>query len=240
MKTLLITGASSGIGLQLALDYAQDHRVYACGRDREKLSSALEGSGCELLCFDTNDKESVLNACQNLPELDLVILNAGTCEYIDDVIHFDSELFERVVRTNLLGTAYCLEGMLKKIRSGGNLALMSSTATYLPFARAEAYGASKAAIDYLAESLAVDCMPHNISVSNIKPCFVDTPLTQQNNFPMPGRITTEQASQYIRRGLAKGKRTIAFTPIFVMGLKLLQLLPFNTWAKLQNTHEDDA
>ncbi len=237
---MLITGASSGIGLQLAIDYARDHQVIACGRDAAKLQHALDNVACHHLCFDIGNRASVLAACADLPPLDLVILNAGTCEYIDDVKHFDGELFERVVRANLVGTGYCLEALMPKIAPGGQLALMSSTATYLPFSRAQAYGASKAGIDYLANSLAIDCKPLNIRVSNIKPCFVDTPLTQKNNFPMPGRITAAQASNYIRRGLAKGKREIAFTPIFVLGLKLLQLLPFNVWASLQKQQEENA
>ncbi|MEY3018083.1 MAG: hypothetical protein RL336_1218 [Pseudomonadota bacterium] len=237
MKTILITGAASGIGLQLVKDYAKEHRVIACGRDAEKLARALGNTPCEQRCFDITDRESVLLACKDLPGLDLVILNAGTCEYIDDVKHFDSQRFARVVTTNLIGTGYCLEAVMPHIVEGGQLALMSSTATYLPFARAEAYGASKAGIDYLAASLAVDCAPLKISVSNIQPCFVDTPLTQRNTFAMPGQITTERASSYIRRGLHRRKATIAFSPIFVLSLKLLSLLPTDVWACLQTKKE---
>jgi NAD(P)-dependent dehydrogenase (short-subunit alcohol dehydrogenase family) len=240
LKRVLITGASSGIGLQLAKDYEVNHQVIACGRDGEKLQRELGDTSCQLLCFDVADRASVLAACADLPDLDLVILNAGTCEYIDDVLQFDGELFERVIRANLIGTGYCLEALMGKIRRGGRLALMSSTATYLPFSRAQAYGASKAGIDYLAASLAVDALKHEINVSNIKPCFVDTPLTQRNNFDMPGRINVQQASDYIRRGLEKGKHNIAFTPMFVFGLKLLQLLPFRLWAKLQSQQEENA
>lgn len=237
MKTILITGAASGIGLQLVKDYATEHRVIACGRDAEKLARALANIPCEQRCFDITDRESVLHACKDLPALDLAILNAGTCEYIDDVKHFDSQRFARVINTNLIGTGYCLEAVMPHLVEGSQLALMSSTATHLPFARAEAYGASKAGIDYLAASLAVDCAPLKISVSNIQPCFVDTPLTQRNTFSMPGRISTEKASQYIRQGLQNRKATIAFSPIFVVGLKLLGLLPSNLWTCLQTQKE---
>lgn len=237
MKRVLITGASSGIGRQLAIDYAADGWfVLACGRSTSKLAS-INQTNIETICFDTAQKVSVLTACNSLEKLDLVILNAGTCEYIDDVIHFDSDLFERVIQTNLIGTAYCLEALIDKIKPGGQLALMSSSATRLPFSRAQAYGASKAGIDYLAESLAVDLKPHRIDVSLIHPCFVDTPLTRQNNFAMPGQINVQQASQYIQKGLAKRKAMIAFTPLFIAMLNILKLMPRGLWQSLQHRNK---
>lgn len=104
-KTVLITGASSGIGLQLASDYLlQGWKVLACGRNKQGLDKLV---GAEKLLFDINDVDAIKTQVERLPnrgvtKLDLVILNAGTCEYIDDALHFDSALFERVIRTNVI------------------------------------------------------------------------------------------------------------------------------------------
>lgn len=233
MKRVLITGASSGIGRQLALDYAADGwQVVACGRDGGKLAAALTGSAAELCVFDMLDRDHCQATLARLEPLDLVILNAGTCAYIDDVRSFDAALFAEVVANNLIGTGNCLAALTGRIRPGGRLALVSSAVTFLPLPRAEAYGASKAALDYLARSLAIDLARHAIAVSLIRPGFVDTPLTRRNDFPMPGRISVTAASRAIRRGLASGRHEICFPFTFCAALRLLACLPFGLWRRL--------
>ncbi len=247
-KTVLITGASSGIGRQLAMDYAlAGATVYACGRnlaaltllEQEVVTQQLSSRVIPLI-FDHTQREQVLAAAVGLKKLDLLILNAGTCEYIDDVRHFDSLAFERVISTNLIGTGYCLEAFLPRLNKGGRLALMGSSASLLPFTRAQAYGASKAGLDYLAQSLAVDLRAEDIGVSLIRPCFVATSLTDKNDFPMPGKISVNAASKYIRRGLQKGKSQIEFTPIFIFTLKVLRFMPAILWTKLQQRPQGSA
>ncbi|WP_084221376.1 SDR family NAD(P)-dependent oxidoreductase [Shewanella fidelis] len=234
-KRVLITGASSGIGLQLAQDYLADGwQVYACGRNPQALSQL---AGAERLLFDVTDNEQVQAQAKALTakgvnSFDLVILNAGSCEYIDDAKQFDAELFERVIRTNLIAMGYCLAAFTPLIKAGGRLGLMGSSAVYLPFPRAEAYGASKAGVQYLASSLAIDLKPHNIGVSVICPGFVKTPLTDKNDFAMPMRLSSEQASNAIRQGLAKGVREIHFPKRFTLLLKLISLLPFSWWQRI--------
>ncbi|WP_375057771.1 SDR family NAD(P)-dependent oxidoreductase [Zobellella sp. DQSA1] len=230
MRSVLITGAGSGIGLQLARDYAADGwRVVACGRDRSRLEQALEGVEAELCLFDMENREQTVRVLGAQAELDLVILNAGSCEYIDDALHFDAALFERVIRTNLIGTANCMAPLLARIKRGGRLALVGSSVTWLPLPRAEAYGASKAGLDYLARSLALDLSHRRIGVSLVRPGFVDTPLTRKNDFPMPGRISVQQASHAIRRGLSRGRAEIGFPFGFVLALRLLSWLPRGLW-----------
>lgn len=240
ISSVLITGASSGIGQQLAKDYlANGWQVFGCGRNAARLQ-AIEG--IEPLVFDISIRESVVSAGKRLANLlngqvlDLIILNAGTCEYINRPQEFDDILFERVVHTNLIGMGYCLHSFLPSLARDGRLALMSSSATYIPLPRAEAYGASKAAINYLAKSLAVSfsqqAITENIKVSLICPGFVKTPLTDKNNFPMPMCISVEQASKIIRNSLAKGKKEIHFPFAFTLMLKLLNQLPFSWWQKI--------
>ncbi len=130
--------------------------------------------------------------------LDTVILNAGTCEYVD-AKQFDSSIIEHVVRTNLLASSYCIEAALPLLRVGRapHLVGVASAVTYLPMPRAEAYGASKAGLRYLFESLRISLSPENIDVTVISPGFVDTPLTERNDFPMPLSWPADKAARHI-------------------------------------------
>ncbi|MEM0515824.1 SDR family NAD(P)-dependent oxidoreductase [Pseudoalteromonas sp. YIC-827] len=227
---ILITGATSGIGERLALLYAKEHQVYACGRNAEALQGLGEHESIIPLRFDVTDLAQITAATAEIDDLDLVVLNAGVCEYIDDARHFDSALFERVIRGNLLSLGYCLEALLPKIKSGGQLAIVSSSVTYLPITRSEAYGAAKAGVTYLARTLAVD-LP-DIDVSVVHPGFVHTPLTAKNDFAMPMAISSEDAAKRIVRGLHKRQAEIHFPKRFTLILKALRVLPQSLWLRI--------
>ncbi|WP_445778741.1 SDR family NAD(P)-dependent oxidoreductase [Shewanella sp.] len=228
---VLITGASSGIGLALAQYYVnKGFAVIACGRNAKALQSII---GATPLSFDITDNAQVKAVAEQLSQLlrqhdwqlQQVILNAGSCEYIDNALRFDSALFARVINTNVVAMGYCLEHFLPLVGQGGQLGLMSSSATYLPFPRAEAYGASKAAISYLGRSLRVDLAQHDIGVSVICPGFVKTPLTDKNDFAMPMQITAQQAAVAIFKGMQTQRKEIHFPGKFTWLLKLASLLP---------------
>ncbi|ABM02839.1 short-chain dehydrogenase/reductase SDR [Psychromonas ingrahamii 37] len=230
MKRILITGATSGIGKALCLLYQkQGYAVIACGRNQQALDELRSLKNVSTLSFDISDKEQVEEALRTLPELDMVILNAGSCEYIDNAKNFDGDLFARVITTNLIALGYCLQSVLPKIKKGGQLALMGSSAIYLPFSRAEAYGASKAGVAYLAKTLAIDLIDDQISVCLINPGFVKTPLTDKNAFSMPMLITADKAADYIFKGLLKGKKEIHFPAFFTFTLKILAFFPDAVW-----------
>jgi short-subunit dehydrogenase len=227
---IVITGATSGIGRQLAEDYYNEgHEVWAIGRNETALAE-LQYMGLHTGRLDLTDRETVLGWFKTLDSIDLAILNAGTCEYID-LPHFDSSLVQRVMRANVESFAISLEAVLPLLRRSrrGHLAAVGSSAAYLPLPRAEAYGASKAAIAYMVESLRLDLHRENIDVSLISPGFVKTPLTDLNDFPMPFRIDVAEASVRIRKGLAKRQREIHFPRRFTFILKLLSLLPGPVW-----------
>jgi NAD(P)-dependent dehydrogenase (short-subunit alcohol dehydrogenase family) len=229
---ILITGTTSGIGLKLAQDYlAAGNTVYCCGRNQTVLQQLVDAYGDRAIpvSFDVQDRADCLAALAALPELDLVILNAGTCEYID-ASNFDAASFERVIRTNLIGLANCLQALIPKLAAGSSLSLMGSSSSYLPLPRAEAYGASKAAIEYLAKTLAITLGKGGIHVSYIAPGFVETPLTDLNDFPMPMRVDVEFASRRIRQGLERKQSEIHFPRLFTGFMKTLALLP-NAWQR---------
>lgn len=228
---VLITGATSGIGEKLAQRYAsQDAFVMACGRSQNKLANlSNQFSNIETFGFD-------LTHYDDYPELekdiDLLILNAGNCEYIDDALHFDAKKFERVVNVNLIAIGYALEKWLHHIKRGGRLVIVSSSAGLLPLPRAEAYGSSKAALIYLAKTLSIQLKKHGVHVSVVLPGFVDTPLTKKNTFSMPMMISSEDAANQIIKGIEQGKTEISFPKRFIFIMKILKLLPFSAWQKL--------
>lgn len=233
-KTILITGASSGIGRALAFHYAkQGYQVFAGGRNADALEQMTrEQANIVPLCCDVTDFDAVKATVDNLPPLDILLLNAGTCEYIDHAKHFDGALFARVINANLISMGYCLDAWLPRVKTGGNLALTSSSAAFLPLPRAEAYGASKAAITYLARTLSVDLNKDDIHVSVIHPGFVETPLTDKNDFSMPCLVSAPQAAEAIFNGIAKNQSDIHFPKRFTWILKALALLPFPIWKTL--------
>lgn len=225
MMTVLITGASSGIGAGLAKSWADEGcHVIACGRDPARLAVLHQYSAnVTVRPFDMTDREACRQALADC-HADLVVLCAGTCEYLDRG-EVDAALVERVMNTNFIGPINCLTALQPQLVSGNRVVLVSSMAHWLPFPRAEAYGASKAALTWFADSLRLDWEPKGIAVTVVSPGFVDTPLTQKNDFEMPGQVSVDSAVKAIRRGLAKGKNHIAFPTGFSLILRLLSGLP---------------
>ncbi|MDR5894190.1 SDR family NAD(P)-dependent oxidoreductase [Halomonas mongoliensis] len=235
-QRIWLTGATSGIGRALALRLLADgHRVALSARSESALAELAEGhANALLLPLDVSDRAAVARAGERLAEafggLDLALLNAGTCEYLE-ARSFDVDLVERVFAPNFHGAIYCIDAALPLLRrarvEGGRplLAATSSAAAYLPLPRAEAYGASKAALSHFLESLRLGLHGEGIDVSLIHPGFVKTPLTDRNDFAMPLRIEADQAAEAILQGLARHRLDIHFPRRFTLLVKLMGLLP---------------
>lgn len=228
MKTVFITGASSGIGRQLALDYAQKgYYVIACGRNCEKLTELTEKFNTIYTAeFDTTDRKQIERAISCLDVTpDIWILNAGDCKYIDDG-KIDADVIAQIMNVNFIGTVNCLEVIQASMKPGDQVVMTGSIASVLGLPRSEAYGASKAALHYLFRSLQQDWQDRNVKLSFIMPGFVRTPLTDKNTFPMPMCISVEEASQEIIRGIELEKAYIYFPKKFTWFIRLMSLVPF--------------
>jgi len=233
MKRIWLTGASSGIGAALAhILLSQGHCVAVSARNAQALERLKTTFAQQVLLLpgDLTDPAQVRAMGEHIEQawghLDQVILNAGTCEYVD-ASRFEADMIERVMRTNVFSAAYCVEAALPLLRKARrpHLVAVCSSVTYLPLPRSEAYGASKAAMRYLFQSLRLDVAHEGIDVTLVSPGFVDTPLTRQNDFPMPMRWPVDKAAAYIAGRLEKRPLEIAFPGPFIAALRLLAALP---------------
>lgn len=236
-RRIWLTGATSGIGLALAqclLD--EGHRVALSARRREALERLADTHAQALVVpCDLTDPASIQAAGHAIEAafggLDLVIHNAGTCEYLD-ARRFDVDLVERVFDANFHGALRVIDAALPLLRNARDadgsrplLAAVSSASAYLPLPRAEAYGASKAALSHFLESLRLDLAGEGIDVSVIHPGFVKTPLTERNDFAMPMRVSADTAAAAILQGLERRRLDIHFPRRFTLIVKLLGILP---------------
>jgi NAD(P)-dependent dehydrogenase (short-subunit alcohol dehydrogenase family) len=222
---MLITGASSGIGRATALKAAKDGwLVIACGRNEDRLAELREeASGIKTLAFDLLDEAACERALSGLSP-DVAVLNAGICEYVD-VEHWDPALFRRVFEANFFSAVNCLKHLLPQAKSSSQIVFVDSLARLLPFTRSEAYGASKAALHYLAKSLEVDLRGRGVTIQSISPGFVRTPLTDRNDFAMPMRVEPDDAARAILASIARRRSSGYFPAVFAGILRFLGSLP---------------
>lgn len=238
-KRVWITGASSGIGLALAILLCKTGAlVFVTARNKKNLEKnfskyenafIFEG---DITSRDVNDK-IVSNIVTRFGGLDCAIFNAGNAEYID-IKNFNEAPFENMMQTNFLSMVKGIAASLPSLRLSDSAYLigMSSSVAWHGLPQGEAYSASKAAIRNLLQGLNIELKPEKIAVSWICPGFVKTPLTDKNEFDMPFRISADKAAQIILNQLVKQKTEIHFPRKFSYFLKLLGFLPANWSAKL--------
>jgi NAD(P)-dependent dehydrogenase (short-subunit alcohol dehydrogenase family) len=241
-----ITGASSGIGRALALRLAREGwKVVASARGEDALASlAREGSGAIMaLPLDITDLPATRAAVERIERelgaIGLAVLNAGTHRPLsaDD---FDAASFRALVEVNLMGTVHCLDAVLAPMRArrAGHVAIVSSVAGYRGLPTAAAYGATKAALINMAESLKPDCDRLGIKLQLINPGFVETPLTGRNDFTMPFLMPVERAVDRLVAGLASNRFEITFPRRFTALLRIMRCLPYALYFPLirRTTH----
>ena len=232
-KTIWITGGSTGIGAELAVRLAEKGaKVAVTARSHDKLELMVqENSNIYAFPADVRDAKALAIASAQIAHkigaIDLVIFNAGTWEALK-ISEFDSEIYARIMQVNYQGVVNGIEAVLPDFlsRKSGHIAIVASVAGYCGLPHAAPYGASKAALINLSESLYPELKLHGVKLSLINPGFVDTPMTAENDFPMPFMISSEKAVDHIISGLKREKFEIAFPWKIVALLKFLRVLPY--------------
>lgn len=232
-RTVWIVGASTGIGRQLALDLADTGaRVAASARSVDRLNQ-LADSHQNITSFplDVTDIGAVAAIAETIADtigpIDLVVCSAASWQPMG-AEDFDAAAANTALTVNVAGVNNVLDAVMPAMiaRRAGHIAIVASVAGYRGLPRAVAYGPTKAALINLAECLRPDLARYDVGVSIINPGFVDTPMTRDNDFPMPFIMSVEAASAAIVKGLDKGRFEIAFPWRFVMLLKFARLLPY--------------
>jgi len=231
-----ITGASTGIGRALALDLAAEgYTVAATARDEERLQTLVDeaaAKGHRVLSFpcDVTDEAAMARTIAAIETkagpITLAIFNAGTY-YPTRGDRLDIQNFVRTFEINLFGVVYGLVPVVDVMRSHGRgqIVLVGSASAYFGWPSAAAYGASKAALNNMAEGLKHDLDKMNIRIQVANPGFVDTPLTEKNQFAMPALMPVAKASRRMAEGIASGRFEMSFPRRFTWFLKALARLP---------------
>jgi short-subunit dehydrogenase len=234
-RAVLITGASSGIGEALARHYAASGLALALtGRDRARLEAVAEAcraAGAEVLAeaADATDAPAMqrfVAAAERFAPLELVIANAG----ISAGSGFTGESPEqarRIFAVNLDGVLNTVLPTLPYLRARrrGQIALMSSLASFRGFPGAPAYCASKAAVRIWGEGLRPLLAVEGVGVSVICPGFVTSRMTERNTFPMPFLMESGRAARIIADALAANRARIAFPVPMRLASWMLAALP---------------
>jgi short-subunit dehydrogenase len=163
---------------------------------------------------------------REIAPLDVALLNAGTYVPVDP-LRLDADVFREHLEVNVMGTVHCIEAVLPAMLElrQGRIAVVASVTGYAALPRAAAYGATKAFLISMADSLRADLAGTGVEVTVINPGFVKTPLTAQNEFDMPFLIEPGQAARAIADGLEAGRPEISFPLRMAVAMKLLGSLP---------------
>lgn len=230
-----VVGASSGIGYHLAEQLLErGERVAVSARTMTSLNALKQRFGASLLLLplDVGVQEDIAIACRQIEShwqgLDVVVYNAGICEYVDNGgLSYAS--CARVFDTNVLGLVRVCELVKPLLQRGvrAQVVAVSSSAAFVPLPRAEFYGASKAAVSYFMNSLRLAWSALGITVQLVHPGFVKTPLTDKNDFAMPFLLSADDAARRMIRGIDKRVSDIHFPKRLTLVLKFMGLLPLS-------------
>jgi len=233
--SIVITGASSGIGEYLALAYAAPGmRLAVTGRDEARLTGVAErcrsaGAAVTAARVDATDRKAMADWLYEIDAaspIDVIIANAGIASGTPEGRE-DPELARRTFDVNLTGVLNSLQPMIEPMvaRKRGQLVIMSSLASFRGFAGSAAYCASKAAVRIWGEAMRNELAHHGVEVNVVCPGFVVSRMTAVNKFHMPFLMETAPAAAVIKIGLERNKSRISFPWPMAAAVWLLTTLP---------------
>ena len=239
-KIIWITGASSGIGKALAIKFAEKGWIVAASARRENLLEDLNKFNPNIYSFplDVTEIENCKLIANKIIEkfggIDICVFGTGMHDPKSEK-RFNLNKIREIMEVNYFGTMNSINSIYEYFseKKNGQISIISSVAGYRGLPAAGAYCASKAALTSYAESLNFDMQMKNVKVSLISPGFIKTPMTDQNDFPMPMIKSPEFAANEIYKGLTEKKSfEIHFPKAFTYFLKFLQILPSSIYFKL--------
>jgi len=239
-KIIWITGASSGIGKALAIKFAENGWIVAASARRENLLNELKQINQNIYPFplDVTEIENCKTVAKKILEqfknIDICVFGTGMHDPKSEKT-FNLKKIREIMEVNYFGTMNSINSIYEYFseKKSGQISIISSVAGYRGLPAAGAYCASKAALTSFAESLNFDMLKKNVRVSLISPGFIKTPMTDQNDFPMPMIKSPEFAANEIYKGLTIKKTfEIHFPKAFTYFLKFLQILPSSMYFKL--------
>ena len=239
-KTIWITGASSGIGKALAIKFAQEGWNVAISARRENLLKEISKSQNNIDYFPldvTNIEKckTVFNDVKKkLGDVNISVFCTGIHDPKSEK-KLNLEKVRKIMEVNFFGAVNSINAVYDyyKDKKSGQISIVSSVAGYRGLPAAGAYCASKSALSSFAESLYFDFKRDNVRISLVSPGFIKTPMTDQNDFPMPMIKSPEFAAEQMFKGLTRSKGfEIHFPKTFTSLMKVLKVIPNGLYFKI--------
>ncbi|WP_165749468.1 SDR family NAD(P)-dependent oxidoreductase [Cellulophaga sp. Z1A5H] len=188
-KTVLITGATSGIGKSTAILFAaNNYNVVLCGRRQERLNALKQELGKETkvhtLNFDVRDKAAVFEAIESLPsdftDIDILVNNAGNAHGLDTIDQGNTDDWDAMLDINVKGLLYVSKAIIPKMiaKKAGHIINIGSTAGKEVYPKGNVYCASKHAVDAITKGMLMDLNPYGIRVGAVNPGLVETEFSK--------------------------------------------------------------
>ncbi len=229
-KQILITGASTGIGKALAYKYGnKNNTLWLIARSTEKLNTIVKeinenGGYANAITCDLTDIEKMLDLSKTIEKksqgIDLLIVNAGYSSRL--FYHGNDNIIEakKMINLNFSSAIVMIEFFVQQMikRNSGHIVGVSSIAGFRGLPNAGVYSATKAGLATYLEGLRASLGNYKVYITDIRPGFVDTPMTQEKNNPQPFMVTPKNAAEMISKAISKRKKRFTFPkPMIFVG-----------------------